>query len=591
MGLRTGELADSSYVSRKICEMERVICASPAYLERHGEPAAPADLLKHNCLVIAGAPQFHRWPFNMPDGVRSVEVTGNVSANNAETLVQLALLDVGIIRLADVIVGEAIAAGRLRPVLADVHHVEPLPLHAIFPHGRHRSPRVAALVDFLVEKFSDAPWRHRKGGRLTILAPAVAFVDLETTGTSATGDRVTEVAIVRVQDDEMVEEWSTLVDPERSIPPDIQILTGITNEMVRGAPTFAEIRNDVRSRLEGHLFVAHNARFDYGFLKNEFARLEMAFTAEVLCTVRLSRRLYPEAAGHSLDALIARHGLADPLDAVDPTARTRQALGAGRRARPVALRARDRARKTSRGDRRRGEAPAQDPEPAAAAAARCAGRRSGLPRRLPLLRRERPAALHRQEREPARSRAFAFHFRLPQFERPSPLGGDPPPGLDRDRGRTRRVAAGVAAREGGRAPAQRDAAPASDLVRAAPAVASRCAGDGEARGDRLGRARPRRRAPLRALRLAPGSARSARGHRFRGRPVLADPRLGKTRRPLLRAAGSQVPGRVRGGGIARGAQPAARDRARGEAHSRLALRGARGRSWNATRHAASRRRT
>ncbi|HEX4944069.1 MAG TPA: exonuclease domain-containing protein [Usitatibacteraceae bacterium] len=167
---------------------------------------------------------------------------------------------------------------------------------------------------------------------MTILAPAVAFVDLETTGTSATGDRVTEVAIVRVVEGEVVEEWCTLVDPERSIPPDIQVLTGITNEMVKGAPTFADIRHEVRERLEGYLFVAHNARFDYGFLKNEFARLEMPFTADVLCTVRLSRRLYPEAVGHSLDALIARHGLADPLDCADPAARTgrHSALGDAR---------------------------------------------------------------------------------------------------------------------------------------------------------------------------------------------------------------------------------------------------------------------
>ncbi len=170
------------------------------------------------------------------------------------------------------------------------------------------------------------------GAAVTLLAPAVAFVDLETTGTSATGDRVTEVAIVRVVDGELVEEWSTLVDPECSIPPDIQVLTGITNEMVRGAPTFAGIRHEVLERLEGHLFVAHNARFDYGFLKNEFARLEVPFTAEVLCTVRLSRRLYPDAVGHGLDALIARHGLADPLDAIDPAARTgrHSALGDAR---------------------------------------------------------------------------------------------------------------------------------------------------------------------------------------------------------------------------------------------------------------------
>jgi DNA polymerase-3 subunit epsilon len=83
--------------------------------------------------------------------------------------------------------------------------------------------------------------------------------------------------------------------------------------MVRDAPTFSELRREVLERLQGHLFVAHNARFDYGFLKNEFRRLDIAFSAEVLCTVRLSRRLYPEAVGHGLDALIARHGLQDAI--------------------------------------------------------------------------------------------------------------------------------------------------------------------------------------------------------------------------------------------------------------------------------------
>ncbi len=167
---------------------------------------------------------------------------------------------------------------------------------------------------------------------MSLLEGPVAFVDLETTGTSATSDRVTEVAIVRVAEGEVVEEWSSLVDPGCSIPEDIQALTGITNEMVRGAPAFAQLRHEVLARLEGHLFVAHNARFDYGFLKNEFARFDMAFTADVLCTVRLSRRLYPEADGHSLDALIARHGLADPLDALETGVRAgrHSALGDAR---------------------------------------------------------------------------------------------------------------------------------------------------------------------------------------------------------------------------------------------------------------------
>src|SRR5687768_10136345 len=145
-----------------------------------------------------------------------------------------------------------------------------------------------------------------------MFAPAIAFIDLETTGTTPTGDRVTEIGIVRVEEGEVVEEWSSLVNPGCSIPEEIQALTGITNEMVRGAPSFAQLAAHVRARLEGHLFVAHNARFDYGFIKNEFRRLEVTFTADVLCTVRLSRRLYPHEIGHGLDAVIARHGLRPP---------------------------------------------------------------------------------------------------------------------------------------------------------------------------------------------------------------------------------------------------------------------------------------
>jgi len=153
-----------------------------------------------------------------------------------------------------------------------------------------------------------------------MFASPIAFVDLETTGTVATRDRITEIGIVRVEEGELVEEWSTLVNPGCSIPEEIQALTGITNAMVRDAPSFEEVRRDVHERLEGHLFVAHNARFDYGFLKNEFRRVEMAYSADVLCTVRLSRRLYPEAHGHGLDALIARHGL---HEAVAPAAAAR----------------------------------------------------------------------------------------------------------------------------------------------------------------------------------------------------------------------------------------------------------------------------
>jgi DNA polymerase-3 subunit epsilon len=145
---------------------------------------------------------------------------------------------------------------------------------------------------------------------LPFLHPRIAVVDLETTGTAATADAITEIGIVRIEQGVVVEEWSSLVNPQTAIPPEIQALTGITDAMVRDAPTFSMLADQVLSRLEGHLFVAHNARFDYGFIKNSFRRLGVPFTADVLCTVRLSRRLYPQYAQHNLDSLIARHALA-----------------------------------------------------------------------------------------------------------------------------------------------------------------------------------------------------------------------------------------------------------------------------------------
>ena len=144
---------------------------------------------------------------------------------------------------------------------------------------------------------------------LNMLLQKLAIVDLETTGITATGDRITEIGIVLVENGKVIEEWQSLVNPECSIPVEIQALTGITDAMVAKAPTFARLAGDVLARLKGCLFVAHNARFDYGFIKNAFRRMEIPFTSDVLCTVRLSRRLYPDYPAHNLDALISRHKL------------------------------------------------------------------------------------------------------------------------------------------------------------------------------------------------------------------------------------------------------------------------------------------
>ncbi len=159
LAVRGSVLRDSSLIARRICDLERVICAAPAYLAKHGTPRTPEDLAHHNCLRFFDHPHLSHWPFKVNDGVRSIEVHGSHSANNAETLLQLALLGMGVLRLADIVVGPHLSRGDLVALLTDVHHVEPLPMHALMPPGKHRLPKVTAMVEFLVEKFAHAPWR------------------------------------------------------------------------------------------------------------------------------------------------------------------------------------------------------------------------------------------------------------------------------------------------------------------------------------------------------------------------------------------------------------------------------------------------
>jgi len=137
----------------------------------------------------------------------------------------------------------------------------------------------------------------------------LVFVDVETTGASPAHSRIIEVGLVRVENGAQVEQWSTLVDPEVPIPSNIVAFTGISDAMVRGAPTFAAIAVEVFERLRGMVFVAHNARFDYAFLHRELLRAGLHLSAPVLCTVKLSRRLYPEYVRHNLDAVMERHGI------------------------------------------------------------------------------------------------------------------------------------------------------------------------------------------------------------------------------------------------------------------------------------------
>ncbi len=137
-----------------------------------------------------------------------------------------------------------------------------------------------------------------------------AIVDVETTGGSARYERVIEVAVVLHDGQRVVETFSTLLYPERSIPWNITCITGITDEMVAKAPRFFEVARRLVEMTREAVFVAHNVSFDYGFLKEEFARLGYAFSCrQRLCTVRLARKVFPGLPSYSLDYLRAHFGI------------------------------------------------------------------------------------------------------------------------------------------------------------------------------------------------------------------------------------------------------------------------------------------
>ena len=138
--------------------------------------------------------------------------------------------------------------------------------------------------------------------------PDLAFVDIETTGSHFDRDRITEIGIKTLTGNDL-QVWERLIDPQTYIPLNIQRLTGISPAMVNGQPSFSELAEDLKKELEGKIFVAHNARFDYGFIKASFKRVGIDFKPKVLCTVKLSRLLFPDQPRHNLDTIISAHGL------------------------------------------------------------------------------------------------------------------------------------------------------------------------------------------------------------------------------------------------------------------------------------------
>lgn len=155
LAVRIGELRDSSLIARRLAPNRRIICGAPAYLERRGTPKRPADLKHHNCLVYTYRASRNDWQTRGPDGeAETVQVSGNLEANNAEAL-QAAILDgLGLGLLPLWLVGGDLKAGRLLDALPG-YHMPDSAIYAVYPPGRHLSPKVRRFVDFLAERYAD----------------------------------------------------------------------------------------------------------------------------------------------------------------------------------------------------------------------------------------------------------------------------------------------------------------------------------------------------------------------------------------------------------------------------------------------------
>lgn len=137
----------------------------------------------------------------------------------------------------------------------------------------------------------------------------VVFVDIETNGGSVGRGRITEIAAIRVEGNDVVDTFTSLVNPGGPLPFWITDLTGITDADLVHAPYFDEIAESLKSILAGAIFAAHNVHFDHSFIKDHFARVDYEYNPKLFCTVRMSRALYPEHKGHSLEKIIQRHNI------------------------------------------------------------------------------------------------------------------------------------------------------------------------------------------------------------------------------------------------------------------------------------------
>lgn len=160
LAVRIARLADSSLIARKLTPVREVVCASPAYLQRHGTPSTPQELEGHVCLRYTNIPD-SPWQYRAPDGSRGAVKLGTwIEANNGDYLRDAAIAGFGVIRQPTFIVYKAIEAGDLVPLLVDYTWSD-INAYAVYPSARHLSSRVRAFVEFLQSRFGDEPYWDR----------------------------------------------------------------------------------------------------------------------------------------------------------------------------------------------------------------------------------------------------------------------------------------------------------------------------------------------------------------------------------------------------------------------------------------------
>lgn len=158
LAIRIAELPDSSLVARRLGPCRHVVCASPAYLEKHGQPRTPDDLRKHNALTYRYQDSPSEWQFISPEGrFTTIPVNGSIQMNNSLAIREAVLRGAGITLTPSFVVGENIKSGQLKKVLPD-YRVQEISIYAVYPERRHLLPKVQAFIDFMKARLSDPPY-------------------------------------------------------------------------------------------------------------------------------------------------------------------------------------------------------------------------------------------------------------------------------------------------------------------------------------------------------------------------------------------------------------------------------------------------